>query len=84
MKNYYRGKVLKYLEFHLYKDLLILFKIIDKSFTKLEKVYKKFYYKKYIMEKFWKSKIVLRFFNTFYSKFIKLIVKLEFIKKILL
>lgn len=53
-------------------------------FTKLEEVYKNPNYKKHIMEKFRKLKIDLRFFNAFYSKFIKLAVKLEFIKKMLL
>lgn len=36
------------------------------------------------MKKFKKLKIDMRFFNTFYSKFIKLAAKLEFIKEILL
>ena len=52
--------------------------------TKFEKVYKYFYYKKHIMKKFKKQKMDMRFFNTFYSKFIKLAVKLEFTKEILL
>lgn len=47
-------------------DLLILFIIISKLFKNLEKINRDFYYKKYIMKKFKKLKIGLRFFNTFY------------------
>ena len=53
-------------------------------FTKLEKVYGNLYCKKYIMEKFQKLKIGSRFFNIFYSEFIKLAVKFKLTKKILL
>lgn len=59
---------------------MILFKIINKLFITFEKVYKS----KYILEKFKKFKIYLGFFNIFYSKFIKLMSKHNFIKAILL
>lgn len=69
---------------YLYIDLLILLKIVDKLFVKLEEVYKDLFYKKYVIEKFNKLKIDLKSFNVFYSKFIKLIAKLEFTQEILL
>lgn len=57
---------------------------MDKLFIKLVKTCKNFYYKEYIIEKSRKLKMSLRFFNIFYFKFIKLAIKLKFIKKILL
>ena len=63
---------------------MILFKIVDNLFTKLKEVYGNPYYKEYIIEKFRKLKMGLRFFNTFYSDFIKLAAKFKFIKEMLL
>lgn len=50
----------------------------------MEEIYRDLYYKEQIIEKFKELKIGLEFFNTFYSKFIKLVVKLKFTKEILL
>ena len=83
-KNCYKDEVLEYLQPYFCADLLILFETVDNLFTKLKKVYDNLYCKKYIIKKFRELKIGLRSFNAFYSKFIKLAVKLEFTKKILL
>lgn len=64
--------------------LLILYKIVNKLLIILEEVYKNFYYKKYMIEKFKELKISLRFFNIFYSEFIKLVAEPKFIIEILL
>lgn len=77
-KNYCGGNILN----HLY--LWIPFEIIDKLFIILEDVYRNFYYKKHVIENFKKLKIDMGSLNTFYSKFIKLVVKFKFIKEILL
>lgn len=64
---------------------MILFEIVDKLFIKFEKVYGDFFHcKKYVIEIFKELKMGMRLFNTFYSKFIKLAIKLEFKKEILL
>ena len=83
-KNRYRSKALEHLQPYFHIDSLIPFKTVDNLFTKLEEVYDNPHYKKYAMEKFKKLKMGLGFFNTFYSEFIKLVVKLEFIKEMLL
>ena len=83
-KNCCRVKALEHLQPHLHADSLIPFKTVDNLFTKLEKVYDDPHYKKHTIEKFRELKMGSESFNVFYSKFIKLAAKLEFIKKILL
>ena len=83
-KNRYRNKILEYLQLHFCADLLILFKIVYNLFTKLKKVYDNIYCKKHAIKKLKELKMGLESFNIFYSKFIKLADKLEFIKEILL
>ena len=75
---------MEYLQFHLCANSLILFKIINKLFTKFEEVYKDFHCKKHAMKKLKELKIGMDSFNAFHSKFIKLAVKLKFTKEMLL
>lgn len=84
VKNYYKSKALEYLQFHLCTNLLISFKIINKLFTKLERVYKDFHCQKHTIKKFGELKIDIRFFNIFYFEFIKLTTKFGFTKEMLL
>ena len=83
-KNYCKSKALKYLQLHLYANLLIFFKIVITLFIKLEELYGDLHYNKFTMKKFKELKKGTRSFNAFYSKFIKLIAKFKFTKKILL
>ena len=53
-------------------------------FIKFEKVYGNLYCKKHTIKNFKELKIGSKFFNTFYSKFIKLVTKLKFTKEMLL
>ena len=84
IKNCYESKILEYLQPHLRANSFISFKIVDDLLIKLKKVYSNFYCQKYIIKKFRKLKISLKFFNVFYSKFIKLAAELKFTKEILL
>ena len=60
---------------------MIPFETVDILFIKLKEVYGNPYYKNHIIEKFKELKIGTKSFNTFYSEFIKLAVKLKFKKK---